>query len=224
MPTSRFSLRGLAALCLLCVLPRLDALVISHTYNIGAGGTVYGSFQLLLGQTLAITPATSMPTSVEVFGTISVHLTATELNPFDVPQPLIPALGTDGVLRGFDAVPGAQHSWSTAPMIASQSSDLVLMPAHGGHSMAALFQFSPTVVLTDPDSIAAFTSPAPVMLYNSTNWATERYGETQANVTGTITINYVFSVEDGGAGVLLLLPVVLALVVHRVRGSRTFQR
>lgn len=210
------ALRGLAALCLLCVVvPRASAVTITQSltktgsgggYGSGPAGTSFGwNFN---GWNASDGPLTSVLIQIDLTATVSTS----DVNPWP------DAIGErdDAFLRtstlfasGIPTVPD---------MDSVRNGDAYQLPAFQTRSFSTDFAQGLVLSITDPAALAAFVQPTFNVRTLHMAGGHNRYGTGFLGVTATISVNYNVA-ETGSTLALWALPA-LAMVIHRRRRAR----
>ena len=227
-------LRALAALCLLCVLPRLGALTITQTTSFTASGSAAGYGPLTgpggvwhyLPFNTTLGTLQSVAFSVTTVATVNML----EINAWATPQgPVGAMLFTPRVEMNLfatstDGGGGNSFAGSSGPTVTLQYLETASHTADLTTNVAAL--------LTDSSSLARYSGVGQWPLgitphqtnISTTIHSSGRFGGVSSEGTATVTLTYHYDVPDAGnSGLLGTAMLICLLGFHRITESRAFR-
>lgn len=214
------TLRGLAALCLLSILPRLGAFVVVQSTSIsifrGAEPHIF-SFGGTWGYQ-PFDPALGTLESVTLETRLSATLTMTEFNFFSSGPPAYtmgPIQWTPTAMIGFSAFTADGLS-ANANLFASAQT--VTIQPNASEAAAVDVSHLLTSTTTLPVAMGNFSNPALLhqAILGGNVFESTTYGNSTMRGTITATLTYNYSVTDTGASsaILFFLPLVGLLIYH----------
>lgn len=215
------ALRALAVLCLLCVLPKLGATVLTITQT--AAGTNAGDYGFGNSASVGLEFAPfdarlGTLTGVSLTYSFQVSVSISEFNPFDTPMIIGPAI--IGTARAFAIHDGELASNFLSAEYARRDPIVELAPGRT-HGISETFNFLWADSLTGP-ALNAFIGGGGIRTtVSSTLGVRGGYGSTNHTINVTTTLEYRYTVPDSGTTLLTLsLTLTLLLGFHSLRNHQ----
>lgn len=197
-------LRGLAALALLCLLPRASALTITQTASISASASGVGFAPLQLGTTVVLDPFDQnlgTLTSAKFSTLIAVTASAYEPALF---APFAGQLFIDFQMGHFVSANDALL-YSGQPQTIRLAADGLSAPLHGLATFTDSFTHTFEVEITDAAALALLVA-APARLGTSLSARSNtQFGGANAVATATGTVTYAYHVPEFAANTMALM-------------------
>ncbi len=226
---NRALLRGLAALTLACLLPRLGAtvLTISQSAHFDVSRHVVGVSSVSAGaywNFVPFDPVVGTLESVTFAATVTMTVSAADLHWY--PEPGIPPYPNQPrVFTPYTRLEVSAHAWPSLGLGPSGSDvsygDPLLVQPGGLISHTATHVVTVTDTMTDPAELMRFSDPAFAIAHiNTGSGGYGRYGG--ISISGTIdgTITYSYRIDDSGATMAMFAAcLAIGVVIHRRKRS-----
>jgi hypothetical protein len=214
---SYLPLRGLAALALLCLLPRASALTITQTasfniYNASSGsGTAVGYSPWLAQQ---FSPSLGTLTGVSLVGVFQGTASTAEVNIFQVPQTYTPTVEIWSRL----ALISGGNAWETPTITTTYSSAPVTLAPGRSNTIYGSFNHAHSL---DTVPLNTFIGGGTTLVdLVGRAIGTNSWGGTQLQGTIDLSLVYTYNVPDAGSALAMFASVLAGLGFLRTRIHR----
>jgi hypothetical protein len=196
------ALRGLAVLCLLCVLPKLGAMIVQTATFYGFDERSVGVHRW--GTSWAPTPyanAAEPLSSALITATVSISLTGREYNPYDYAL----FAGTSTFATSTFSLNGSGSTFiSERKDWVVQGATVSLDPKTWGPTIRHVYTFEHQFLITDPSTLSAFLSNKVSLSFSTEGFIPSSYGSSVLQSMISATVGY--NVADDGPAALLFAP------------------